>query len=125
MAGSGGHLVLDVFNPTCWINWAGQDSHRDAAPEQGYPYSVSEHTGYDPVRARFIDTWSRQGQPQPLTQSQRCYSPADFLLLVEPTELEVLAMEVDGISINLRGGADSSHRLFDQHEYQVVLRRPD
>jgi SAM-dependent methyltransferase len=117
-----GCLVLDVFNPAQWTRWAGEVSQLDAAPSAGYPYSVTERTDYDPVRARFLDTWSRDGQDRELTQSQRCYSPADLVLLLEPTDLEVVAAEVDGCPLALDQPADSLHPLFDAHEYQVCLR---
>lgn len=117
-----GYLVMDVFNPTQWIGWAGDRSHRDAAPDLGYPYSVSEHTDYDPVTARFIDTWRRDDSDAEITQSQRCYSPADLALLVEPTQLELLTIELDGEPIHTEAPADDHRRLFTEHEYQALLR---
>lgn len=118
-----GHLVLDVFNPTRWITWAGDQSHRDAAPELGYPYSVTEHTDYDPVNARFIDTWRRDDTNVEITQSQRCYAPADLALLVEPTQMKLLTVELDGVPLNTTDPIDVQRRLLTEHEYQALLRR--
>jgi len=118
-----GHLVMDVFNPAQWTLWVGDLSHRDAAPELGYPYSVTEHTDYDPVTARFIDTWHRDDTHAEITQSQRCYSPADLALLVEPTRLELLTIELDGKPLNTDGTVEDNRRLLTRHEYQALLRR--
>ena len=118
-----GYFVMDVFNPVQWIRWAGDQSNRDAAPDLGYPHSVSERTDYDPVTARFIDTWRRDDTDTEITQSQRCYSPADLTLLVEPTRLELLAIELDGKPLNAEGSPDDNRRLFTEHEYQALLRR--
>lgn len=117
-----GHLVMDVFNPVQWIGWAGDESHRDAAPDLGYPFSVTERTDYDPVTARFIDTWRRDDTDTEITQSQRCYSPADLALLVEPTRLQLLTIELDGISLTTEGPIDDNQRLLTAHEYQALLR---
>lgn len=107
------------------VAWAGERSRRDAAPDRGYPFSVSERTDYDPVHARFIDTWQREGDERTWTQSQRCYSPADLLLLIEPTGLELAGMEVDGRRIDPAGDADSAHPLWNRHEYRVALTARD
>lgn len=115
-------VVLDVFNPTQWISWAGDRSHRDAAPDVGYPYSVSEHTDYDPVTARFIDTWRKDDTQAEITQSQRCYSPADFALLVEPTQLELLTIELASEPLNIEGTIDDHRRLRTEYEYQALMR---
>lgn len=117
-----GWMVLDVFNPVQWIAWAGQHSHRAAAPEHGYPYNLAEHTDYDPIHSRFIDSWKRTDETRVWTQSQRCYSPADLLLLIEPTGFELAGIEVDGHAIDPAEDADHTHRLWRNHEYRVALR---
>jgi SAM-dependent methyltransferase len=118
-----GWLVIDVFNPVVWTLWAGHQTHRDADPAAGYPYSVDERTDYDPVRARFIDRWSRDAGCATITQTQRCYSPADFVLLLEPTDLEIEIIELDGEPLGLDKPADGAHPLSTAYEYQVLLRR--
>lgn len=83
----GGLVVLDVFNPVAWSRWAGHDE-------------VDEETGcretldFDVVGSRYVDSWWFDGPDAPaLTQSVRCYSPADLALLVEGTGLVVTALE--------------------------------
>jgi len=82
---TGGSLVLDVFNPYAWARWAGTDE-------------VDEETGcrtrvdFDAVAARSVDSWWFDGpDAPPLSQSVRCYAPADLRLLALGTGLEVRA----------------------------------
>jgi SAM-dependent methyltransferase len=117
-----GRVILDVFNPVQWIFWAGARSHRDAAPDLGYPFSVSEYTDFDPITCRFVDSWTRDDDDRRWTQSQRCYSPADLLLLLEPTGLAVVAMETSEGRFDPVAAADRTHPLWSRHEYRVALR---
>jgi SAM-dependent methyltransferase len=117
----GGWIVLDVFNPVQWIGWAGEHSTRTAAPEHGYPYNLAEFTDYDPINSRFIDSWKRDDETREWTQSQRCYSPADLLLLIEPTGFELAGIELEGRAIDPTEGADHSHPIWRSHEYRVAL----
>jgi hypothetical protein len=116
-----GWLVMDVFNPVQWIAWADDHSRREAAPGDGYPFALDEYTDYDPISSRFIDSWRRDDDARVWTQSQRCYSPADLLLLIEPTGLELIGIEIDGHAIDPAEPADHNHRLWRTHEYRVVL----
>lgn len=83
-------VVLDVFNPLGWSRLAGE-------------FSTDEETGlrravdFDAVESRFVDTWWFDGESSfPLAQSIRCYSPADFTLLLEGTRLHLVRSEVEG-----------------------------
>jgi SAM-dependent methyltransferase len=117
-----GIVVMDVANPACCIRWAGDEEHLTAAPEQGYHHNVSERTDFDPVRNRFIDTWWETEKPEEtLSQHIRCYSPADFLLLLEGTGLRLDVMEVDGEALDLAASTTSSHSLWTKYEYLVKL----
>lgn len=85
-----GVVVLDVFNPLGWSRLAGE-------------FSTDEETGlrravdFDAVESRFIDTWWFDGESgPPLAQSVRCYSPADFMLMLEGTRLHLVRAEVEG-----------------------------
>lgn len=81
----GGTCILDVFNPAGWARLAGQEV---VDPETG----VRQRVEYDVEGARFVDLWFFDGEGSPpLSQSVRCYSPADFRLLAEdlPLSLEV------------------------------------
>ena len=117
-----GVALIEVANPARWMAWAGDEEHRAAQPEVGYPFNVSERTDYDPAGNRFIDTWWQTEIPgDAISQSVRCYSPVDFLLLLEGTGLRLAQAEVDGARIDLDGHATSAHPLWTNHEYLVVL----
>lgn len=117
-----GVVLMDVSNPARWMSWVGDEEHRTAQPEAGYPFNVSERTDYDPVSNRFIDTWWQTEAPKDvISQTVRCYSPADFLLLLEGTGLQLRHAEVDGMRIDLDSQTTSAHPLWSHHEYQVVL----
>jgi SAM-dependent methyltransferase len=120
-----GIVVMDVSSPARWIQWAGDEEHKRARPDAGYPFNVSERTDYDPIGNRFIDTWWRTEQPKDaISQHLRCYTPADLLLLLEGTGLRLRHAEVEGITLELDTLATSDHPLWRNHEYLVVL-EPD
>ncbi|GAA5109688.1 class I SAM-dependent methyltransferase [Alloalcanivorax gelatiniphagus] len=82
-----GLMILDVFNPAAYARWAGHD---DIDEETG----CREAVDFDVVSSRFIDSWWFDGPgAAPLSQSVRCYSPADLQLLVEGTGLSVVTSE--------------------------------
>ncbi len=79
----GGSVILEVFSPWRWARDAGRTEvvPRDTA--------LVHALDYDPVRSRFVDRWWQEGdEARSITQSGRCYSPADLLLLLETTGLE-------------------------------------
>ncbi|MGC4107391.1 MAG: class I SAM-dependent methyltransferase [Thermomicrobiales bacterium] len=121
-----GVVLLDVFNPFRCAQWAGDEEVRDARPEAGYPFSVRERTDFDPVGNRFIDTWWEADRPDaPISQSLRCYLPADLLLLLEGTGLRARAFEAGGEPFVLDDmpATASDHPLWQHHEYLAVLER--
>lgn len=86
----GAVMVLDVFNPVGWSRLAG-------ASERDEETGLHQEIDFDPVGCRFLDSWWFDGDDSPpLTQSVRCYSPADLALLVEGTGLAVDGLEVGG-----------------------------
>jgi SAM-dependent methyltransferase len=85
-----GVVLLDVFHPAGWLGAAGHD-------EPDEETGVRERVTYDHVASRFVDAWWFDGpDAAPLSQSARCYAPADLALLVDGTGLVVEALEVDG-----------------------------
>ena len=120
----GGFVLLDVFNPVRCAQWVGDEEIRDARPDAGYPYSVHERTDFDPASNRFIDTWWEAGHPDaPISQSLRCYSPADLLLLLEGTGFHALVFEAGGtpFMLGVAGVLEPDHPLWRHHEYLAVL----
>jgi hypothetical protein len=76
---------------------------------------------FDPVHSRWIDEWIPVEEPEKaLAQAIRCYTPADFLLLLERTCLAVQHIEVDGQALDIRSNAIAvSHPLLNAWCYLV------
>jgi len=117
-----GKVVMDIQNPVCWIKWAGDEENLKADPKEGYQFNVSERIDFDPINNRFIDTWWETEKPEEkFSQTIRCYSPVDFMLLLENTALKVDVMEVDGKGFNLNQSYESTHPIWTKNEYLVLL----
>lgn len=87
-------ILLDVFHPASWLRVAGQEQ-RVETERAGV---CIKHNDFDPIGGRFLDSWTSEDDPtgQAFTQSIRCYTPADLLLLLEGTGLAVKYAEVSG-----------------------------
>lgn len=115
-----GVAIVDVFSPWRWAREAGTQSAETHATE------LVNARDFDPATSRFIDSWWPAGaEEQAVTQSARCYTPADLLLLVKGTGLVVEAAEVDGAPFEMAAAATSSSPLWDAWEYRVALRPGD
>jgi SAM-dependent methyltransferase len=119
----GGKALLDISNPFVWARWDGDQAHKPARPEDGYDYDLCELSNFDPIRNRFADTWWTTGNPgEKLTQTIRCYTPADLRLLLEGTGLTLDAILVSGEIVEVdqpQFGLGSLLR--EAHEYLAVL----
>jgi len=75
----GGHALIDIYTPwyaasTVGKGWAVGDAWREY--------------GFDAEGCRWLDTWKRSADAADgVTQSLRCYSPADLRLLLEGTPM--------------------------------------
>ncbi|MBF6589469.1 MAG: methyltransferase domain-containing protein [Ktedonobacterales bacterium] len=115
-----GHVLLDVFNPIWWAVRHGQVTRHDWC-------GMIELHEFDPIAMRFIDTWWIDGdEAHAHAQTARCYSPADFALLLEGTGLVIRAMEVNGTPLPTVEGWRSMAQWQDEaFSYHVVLARTD
>nr|WP_221374152.1 class I SAM-dependent methyltransferase [Actinoplanes polyasparticus] len=105
----GGAALIDVSNPFVWQSWHGDEEHRRPDPEQGYAYELRERTTFDQVTCTATDTWWPADRPdEAISQTLRCYTPADLALLLEGTGLRLTGHD----PVELR----------DEHEYLAVLR---
>jgi len=78
----GGTALFDISNPFVCARWDGDEEHKPARPEHGDDYDLCELTAFDPIRNRFADTWWITSNPgEKLTQTIRCYAPADLQLI--------------------------------------------
>ncbi len=97
-----GSVLLDVFSPIKPARCAGIEEHLD--PLEGVPESVEmlRRFHFDPVQCRWIDEWQPTVHPEnALAQAIRCYTPVDFLLLLENTGLTLKRIEVEGEELDL------------------------
>ena len=85
----GGRAFIDIFTPWYWAHHAGYVRHW---PE---PAGLVQTYGFDADACRMTDTYSPAGEA-PLTQSLRCYSPADLRLLLAGTGLDLLGVKAGG-----------------------------
>ncbi len=119
----GGSALIEVFSPIKPARSAGTEEQLD--PLEGVPESVEMVRRYhfDPVQCRWIDEWQPTLHPEnALAQAIRCYTPVDFLLLLENTGLAVKRIEVEGEELNLEANAITCEGLLmDAWSYLVQL----
>jgi SAM-dependent methyltransferase len=83
-----GAALVDVYTPWYWAMAAGREMHFGDAARR---YS------FDAEGMRMLDTWWPEGKPdRAVTQSLRCYGPADLRLLLSGTGLELTRIEPGG-----------------------------
>jgi hypothetical protein len=106
---------MDVFSPWWWTCQAGtveQDDNR----------GLMRRYDFDPIGGRFLDQWWPIGdKSQLITQTVRCYTPADFMLLVEGTGLTVETFAVAGNAFQVEENSTMTHALWDEFSYVVKL----
>ena len=112
----GAPFVVDVMSPFRWAAVAGKTfSEEDVA---GFINACD----YDPVLNRYSDAWwpvGRESERQ--SQSGRCYTPADFRMLVEKTGLTITSWEACGEPFDAQKPADSTHPIWTCWEYTASL----
>jgi SAM-dependent methyltransferase len=80
----GGHALIEVYTPWYWAQAAGRTLSLGQA---------TRRYDFDGRGCRMLDTWwSVEDPASTVTQSLRCYAPADLELLLEGTGLEVAAV---------------------------------
>jgi len=84
----GGSALLDIYTP-----W-----YAASSDGRGWKIGAAERRyGFDAEGCRWLDSWWPHDAPdQVVTQSLRCYSPADLRLLLAGTGLELAGMQSGG-----------------------------
>ena len=83
-----GFVLLEVYTPWYWARQAGKTQNLKG---------ILREYGFDASGCRLLDTWYPEGEKsQAVTQSLRCYSPADLALLLENSKLEITRVEPGG-----------------------------
>jgi SAM-dependent methyltransferase len=83
-----GCALIEVYTPWYWAPLDGKTME--------WPNAMRRCV-FDAAACRVLDTWWPTGNPEmAVTQTLRCYSPADLRLLLEPTGLELTDVESGG-----------------------------
>ncbi|MEN6370159.1 MAG: methyltransferase domain-containing protein [Thermotogota bacterium] len=90
-----GSALIEVYALRYWATVAGTEMHFDDA---------SRRYGFDAAGSRLLDTWWPNGHPdEAVTQSLRCYGPAELRALLDGTGLELVDIEPGG-AVNRKTG---------------------
>jgi len=83
-----GEAYIDIYTPWYWAKAAGERMSFD---------KIERIYNFDARGCRMTDTWWLTGKEEnKITQSLRCYSPADLQLLLEGISLELTHVEAGG-----------------------------
>ncbi|PKR76977.1 class I SAM-dependent methyltransferase [Halalkalibacillus sediminis] len=83
-----GVVMIDIYTP--WY-WAKANGERMKLPK------IEREYGFNAFNCRMIDTWWPLNQEErKVTQSLRCYSPADLKLLLKEVDLQLITCEPGG-----------------------------
>ncbi len=83
-----GIALIEVYTPWHAASSAG---HGGVGP------GLERRYGFDARACRWLDSWWPAGRPEEaVTQTLRCYSPADLRMLLEPLGLELVDVEPGG-----------------------------
>ncbi len=123
-----GSALLDVFCPWAWAAKAGSEQLL-GRNHPSHRFRQRRRSDFDPVGNCFIDQWcpiddqtGQADEARAIRQVIRCYSPADFRLLLEGTGLSIAHAEVQGMPFGLDGAHyESSHPLWRSFLYVVKL----
>lgn len=84
----GGFALIEVYTPWYWSGMAGRETQFGG---------VCRRYGFDADGSRMLDTWWPVGrEAEAVSQSLRCYSPADLQLLLKDTGLSLESVEPRG-----------------------------
>jgi SAM-dependent methyltransferase len=92
-----GIVIMDVYHPFGPIRKAGSAQSLDRLEHVVGSVDMTERSFYDAVLGRWIDEWEPVGNvAEARSQSIRCYTPADLLLLLEGTGFRLIHAEFGG-----------------------------
>jgi SAM-dependent methyltransferase len=112
---TGGVALIEVYTPWYWARAAGQQMTFGSA---------SRRYAFDAEGGRLLDTWWPHGHPEEaVTQSLRCYGPADLCLLLRGTGLDLVDLRSGGAVDVATGEYCDQVPLESAMSYVATLRR--
>jgi SAM-dependent methyltransferase len=117
-----GRAVIDVFSPDKW-SWIAGMLSRYEMRSGDEPVVLRRCQDFDSVGCRYVDHWWPAGhEDERVTQTLRCYSPADFRMLLEGTGLKAVIFEAAGHPFDPEeNGAELGGKLRDGGGFVVLL----
>ncbi|HEX2907257.1 MAG TPA: class I SAM-dependent methyltransferase [Phototrophicaceae bacterium] len=96
-----GCVLMDVFSPFRPIRDAGTEIQLDPLADVPDSVAMLRRCRFDPLFSRWIDEWQPVAAPENAqAQTLRCYTPADFILLLDGTGLTLQRLEVEEQAID-------------------------
>lgn len=123
---SDGIALIDVQNPLVWQRWAQEGGDvKQADPERGYFYNVSEEIIFNESEGIVTDTWwVTEKSEDKISQTLRCYTISEFKQLLKKTNLQLDTIILEGKEVSQ---IEAEQLLADEnkelHEYLVKLSR--
>jgi SAM-dependent methyltransferase len=112
-----GVALVDIYTPWYWAASAGLEMAFGSARRR---------YGFDAEGVRMLDTWWPEDRPDDaVTQSLRCYGPADLRLLLDGTGLRLTGLEPGGAWDAEAGRWEDSVPLGRAMGYRARLERAD
>lgn len=109
----GGRALIEIYTPWYWANAAGRTMTVGGA---GRRYE------FDGLGSRMLDTWWSKSEPESVvTQSLRCYAPADLEPLLEGTALRLESVTSLGSYDPATGDFDADAPLGRAMSYLATL----
>ncbi|GEM_PF-440892 len=126
----GGVMIMDVYHPIGPIQASGTRRELDRLEHVPGSVAMTDYSFYDPVKNRWIDIWEpREDKASTATQSIRCYTPADFMLVADGSGLTPEKMLYKGNEFDFDIEEPVVENIFENagadriYSYQVVLRK--
>jgi hypothetical protein len=117
-----GCILLEVYSPIGPARDAGLEELKRPVPGLLTSVEMIRRYHFDPVQCRWMDEWQPVASPsQARTQSLRCYTPADLLLLLEGTGLTLVRLEVEGEPLDVTSPHTMQGPLREAYSYLVQL----
>jgi SAM-dependent methyltransferase len=110
---AGGHAVIEVYTPWYWAQAAGRTMTLGRAQRR---------YDFDGRGSHMLDTWWSNADPAcTVTQSLRCYAPADLELLLEGTGLKIVEVTPGGYFDAATGSYETDAPLKRAMSYVATL----